>query len=153
MNLVLAPGESIDVTLADTDGKFTISYGKESLTVFSELPDQQGRVGVIYEETGGLGHSDEDVLANAVVGEGVVLSAPDQEKLHSLLKEYAGRNFSGTIVRDTTSIDLSFDSLDVSEVIFMIEEVFGVAFSNEYQWSTVGQLEDYLAARLQDAQR
>ncbi len=147
MNLVLAPGESVDVTLADTDGKFTISYGKESLTVFSYLPDQHGRVGVIYKETCGIGYP-VGGFVEAVTANKAILSVSHQAKLYSILKEYANLEFNNTVNRDTTSIDLGFDSLDVTDVLLTIEDAFDVPFPSNYEWSTVGQIEDYLAANL-----
>lgn len=50
MKLILKQGERVEVELADTDGKFVISYGRSTLRVTSDLPDQKGREGVIYEE-------------------------------------------------------------------------------------------------------
>lgn len=50
MMIELSPGESVTVTLKDTDGEFVIEYGERVLSVTSELPDSDGREGVIYSE-------------------------------------------------------------------------------------------------------
>ena len=50
VNVVLEPGEKVKITLRDADGEFTVSYGPSELTVESDLPDTEGRVGVIYNE-------------------------------------------------------------------------------------------------------
>lgn len=144
MNLVLAPGESIDVTLADTDGKFTISYGKESLTVTSELPDQHGREGVIYHEHWQPVDTEDLPVRN--------LSFQDQVVLHRLLNESAGKDWDPTkdvIERNTTSFDMGMDSLDLVEVIMRVEEEFGVQFPPDYEdFPNAGALADKLAELL-----
>lgn len=50
INVVLAPGDSVEVTLKDTDGTFRITYGPVKLTVRVDMADTKGRKGVIYEE-------------------------------------------------------------------------------------------------------
>lgn len=55
-DIVLKPGDKITITLQGTDGEFEIEYGKTALTVTADMPDTQGREGVIYsEEFGGAG--------------------------------------------------------------------------------------------------
>jgi len=52
MKVVLRPGDTLEVELDDTDGHFEIKYDVDlgKLEVTSDLPDTQGRVGVIYSE-------------------------------------------------------------------------------------------------------
>lgn len=50
MKLTLKQGEHIDVMLHDSDGCIRVSYGSTKLTVKTDLPDTNGRVGTIYEE-------------------------------------------------------------------------------------------------------
>jgi hypothetical protein len=50
MELMLTPGDKIKVTLKDTDGEFTLEYAKNAVRITSDLPDTNGRKGVIYEE-------------------------------------------------------------------------------------------------------
>jgi hypothetical protein len=52
MKVVLKPGDTFEVELHETDGRFEIKYDVDlgHLTVTSDLPDTQGREGVIYDE-------------------------------------------------------------------------------------------------------
>lgn len=53
MKVVLMAGEMVQIELEDSDGTFTISYdvGQNSvLSVHADLPDSDGRVGIIYAE-------------------------------------------------------------------------------------------------------
>jgi hypothetical protein len=52
MKVLLRPGDVLEVGLVDTDGHFEFRYDVEKghLTVTSDLPDMQGREGVIYDE-------------------------------------------------------------------------------------------------------
>ena len=50
MKIELSPGELLMVTLQGTDGMFTIEFGERELTVSVDLPDTEGREGVIYSE-------------------------------------------------------------------------------------------------------
>ncbi len=50
MKVVLKPGDTLHVELHETDGYFEIDYGGTALTVYSDLPDTDGRSGVIYSE-------------------------------------------------------------------------------------------------------
>lgn len=50
IEVVLAPGDQLKVTLKDTDGVFTLEYGKNAVRIKSDLPDTNGRRGTIYEE-------------------------------------------------------------------------------------------------------
>jgi hypothetical protein len=46
----IGPGEKVKIRLRGTDGEFVISYGETALTITADLPDSQGREGVIYSE-------------------------------------------------------------------------------------------------------
>lgn len=63
-------GDTVEVVLKDTDGKFTISYGgieADVLNVMSELPGNKlGGEGEIYREEFGLS-PDEKLVAKTVV--------------------------------------------------------------------------------------
>ena len=58
MKVELKPGEKIEITFAETDGIFTIEHGavdKENkkcgfITVTADMPDNNGREGIIYHE-------------------------------------------------------------------------------------------------------
>ena len=50
MKVEIKQGETVLLTLAGTDGQFTISYSSTALTVRADLPDTQGREGIIYCE-------------------------------------------------------------------------------------------------------
>jgi hypothetical protein len=50
MELVLAPGDKLKVTLKDADGEFELRWDKDALRVHSDLADTTGRCGIIYEE-------------------------------------------------------------------------------------------------------
>ncbi len=49
MMIELAKGESVKVTLKDSDGSFTLKYGKHVLSISTEWPDSDDRQGVIYQ--------------------------------------------------------------------------------------------------------
>lgn len=68
MKIEIDHKDTLLVTLRDSDGEFRISYGgvvEDHLTVHSELPDQQGREGIIYDEP--FGHTPEECLSDAEV--------------------------------------------------------------------------------------
>lgn len=53
MIVTLMPGDVLLVNLHETDGAFTISYdadGNQKLTVHADMPDTEGREGIIYCE-------------------------------------------------------------------------------------------------------
>lgn len=50
MRVVLKPGEQVTISLQDADGEFVVKYGKNRLTVTVDMPDAEGRAGLIYEE-------------------------------------------------------------------------------------------------------
>ena len=54
MHIQLEPGDRLVVRLQGTDGEFQIDYNYQNmgtLVVESDLPDDEGRQGVIYKET------------------------------------------------------------------------------------------------------
>lgn len=57
IRIEIPQGESVEITLRDTDGAFVISYDEDNtgrLTITTDLPDSHGRNGLIYEEKFGL---------------------------------------------------------------------------------------------------
>jgi hypothetical protein len=50
MEVVLSAGDTLAVTLQDSDGRFEIRFGETAISIWSELPDAQGRDNIIYEE-------------------------------------------------------------------------------------------------------
>lgn len=54
IRIILNAGDSVEIGLADADGKFVVNYGAEELTITSDLPDTAGREGVIYRERYGI---------------------------------------------------------------------------------------------------
>ncbi len=50
MQIVLKPGERIDVCFEDSDGTIQVAFERDAIIVSSELPDTSGREGVIYRE-------------------------------------------------------------------------------------------------------
>lgn len=61
INVVLDPHEAVTVSFLDTDGKITIDYDRDSdgIRVTADLPDDDGRVGVIYYED--MAHTTDDL--------------------------------------------------------------------------------------------
>lgn len=51
MQLTIPYGSKVTVSFADTDGEITISFADGAITVHSDLPDDQGREGVIYNSS------------------------------------------------------------------------------------------------------
>jgi len=65
MKVTIAKGESLIVNLEGTDGEFIITYGQSVLSVTADLPDTDGREGVIYSERFGADDDDdEDTVDN-----------------------------------------------------------------------------------------
>lgn len=66
MKIELKPGEKIEVTFFETDGLISVEYGDENrekkeapfIKVYSDLPDNTNREGVIYFEQ--CNHADEN---------------------------------------------------------------------------------------------
>lgn len=56
--ITLKQGDRLEVCLDGTDGEFVIEYGDSALTVTADLPDSDGREGVIYSER--FGDTDDD---------------------------------------------------------------------------------------------
>jgi hypothetical protein len=50
MQVVLKPGEYVEIKLAETDGTFRVVYGQTQVDVRADLPDSSGRSGLIYRE-------------------------------------------------------------------------------------------------------
>ena len=50
MRIELKPGEQVTVCLHEADGEFVVKYGKNKLTITADMPDAEGREGVVYEE-------------------------------------------------------------------------------------------------------
>ena len=50
MRIFVAPGDELIVNLEGTDGEFKIRYSPTSLSIEADLPDTQGREGLVYEE-------------------------------------------------------------------------------------------------------
>lgn len=50
MIVTLKCGESVSVRFEDTDGEIAVTYDERSVRVETNLPDDQDRMGVIYEE-------------------------------------------------------------------------------------------------------
>lgn len=51
----LSPGQTLEVGFVDetghqTDGAITIEFGRKILSVYADMPDSNGREGVIYAE-------------------------------------------------------------------------------------------------------
>lgn len=72
MDVILHQGEQVIVKLADTDGEITVSYGgmkggSDRLIVHADMPDNQGREGIIYSEEFGV-HIDPDEIDCTVKG-------------------------------------------------------------------------------------
>lgn len=61
MKIVLKQGERLEVCLDGTDGEFVIEYGNIDLTVIADMPDTEGREGVIYRESFGGDDNDSEV--------------------------------------------------------------------------------------------
>jgi hypothetical protein len=66
LTVTVPQGEAVLVTLAETDGQFTISYGAphlgvDTLLIHADMPDSTGREGIIYEEKYNLPNHGDDV--------------------------------------------------------------------------------------------
>lgn len=50
MKVVLQPGEEIEVMFAGTSGEIKVAFHEEAIQVKADIPDDNGRSGLIYEE-------------------------------------------------------------------------------------------------------
>lgn len=50
MKVEIGEGEAVTVVFKDTDGEITVRWDPGALRVLADLPDTEGREGVIYEE-------------------------------------------------------------------------------------------------------
>lgn len=50
VDIVIGPGESVNITLKDADGQFTVAWTDKELLITANMPDTQGREGIIYRE-------------------------------------------------------------------------------------------------------
>jgi YbbR domain-containing protein len=50
MKIELAQGDTVTITLKDSDGEITVSFGTSEFAIFADLQDTAGRVGEIYSE-------------------------------------------------------------------------------------------------------
>jgi hypothetical protein len=53
IEIVLRPGQSVKITMFETDGEFIIDYAAKEegvLSVFADIEDTSGRMGEIYRE-------------------------------------------------------------------------------------------------------
>ena len=50
MKIELKPGEAVTVTLEGTDGEITVEFNENDVRVSADMPDDEGREGVIYLE-------------------------------------------------------------------------------------------------------
>ena len=76
MKIILRPGEKIEIELENTDGVFTIEYDVDKsgkLLVTSDLADDTGREGIIYEENFNTVPTD----IGEAIEESVVLDSPN----------------------------------------------------------------------------
>lgn len=81
MIVVLDLDESVTIQFKDSDGSFTISFEPNRIIVEAELPDTQGREGIIYEEVFGAGIETSPVLDTEVDKEmAVFLHGAKKEK-------------------------------------------------------------------------
>lgn len=68
VNLVLEEDQAVAISLAGTDGSFTVEYDTHTsaVRVTADLPDGLGREGVLYEERfNGRSHTVKDALVEA----------------------------------------------------------------------------------------
>ena len=69
------------------------------------------------------------------------------EKVIAILADYNGAGAS-TIKPETTFAELSFDSLDVAELVMSLEDEFGVTIEMNENLKTVGDITKYIEEKL-----
>ena len=69
------------------------------------------------------------------------------EKVIAILADYNGADAS-TIKTETTFAELSFDSLDVAELVMSLEDEFGVTIEMNENLKTVGDITKYIEEKL-----
>lgn len=53
MKIELEVGETVTVTFKDSDGEIKVLFGDALIQVSADMPDTQGREGIIYQENFG----------------------------------------------------------------------------------------------------
>ena len=69
------------------------------------------------------------------------------EKVIAILADYNGADAS-PIKPETTFAELSFDSLDVAELVMSLEDEFGVTIEMNENLKTVGDITKYIEEKL-----
>jgi len=159
MKIELAPGETLVVSLKESDGEFTIKFGEDAVTVEADMPDTQGRTGVIYEEVFRppedlSGFTDVRSPTWASKPGGFVLYPADKAKFLACLSRHAPLAVTAESIKDeTTHIDLGYDSMDIQDVILDLEETFNISLPDGDPFDSVLELENKVAERLLNADR
>lgn len=50
MNIEIGKGDNLRVTLKDSDGGFNVLFSSKAVQILADLPDSEGREGLIYNE-------------------------------------------------------------------------------------------------------
>jgi hypothetical protein len=63
MKVILHEGEKVEVEFAESDGQITVEFNPTDLIVKADMPDTDGRTGIIYQEKFGAIVTEEELLA------------------------------------------------------------------------------------------
>jgi hypothetical protein len=89
--VILAPGQAVAVRFANTDGEFVIAFDCDSsneLTIEADMPDSDGREGVIYREVFSV-PGDKDEVCQEVAPEDALA-----DEIVEQMNEYDRRNYT-----------------------------------------------------------
>ena len=147
ISITLPPGHDLIVQLSDSsgnllDGEFKISFDSVSVQIEADLPDSQGREGVIYKEDFNMeGPEQKETELNKLH---VVTSSKNLKKLMTLISQYSDVPEEQMKLESELKKDLSIESLEIIELVLCVEDEFGVHFNDE-ETSSLVTVQDILS--------
>jgi acyl carrier protein len=147
ISITLPPGHDLIVQLSDSsgnliDGEFKISFDSVSVQIEADLPDSQGREGVIYKEDFNMeGPEQKEIELNKLH---VVTSSKNLKRLMKLISQYSDVPEEQMKLESELKKDLGIESLEIIELVLCVEDEFGVHFNDE-ETSSLVTVQDILS--------
>lgn len=137
ISITLPPGHNLIVKLSDSQGnpvggEFKISFDSVSVQVEADLPDSQGREGVIYKEDFNVEGPDQKVETAVLFA---VEPSENFKKLKKLISQYSEVPEEQMELRSDLKKDLSVESLEIVELVLCVEDEFGIVINDEEMYS------------------
>lgn len=147
ISITLPPGHDLIVQLSDSsgnliDGEFKISFDSVSVQIEADLPDSQGREGIIYKEDFNIAGPEQK--ATKVNELHVVTPSVNFKKLMTLISQYSDVPEEQMKLESELKKDLGIESLEIIELVLCVEDEFGVCFNDE-ETSSLVTVQDILS--------